>query len=61
MEIIQELEPTQRETYAGAVGYFSFNGCCDFAIAIGVFLPIKKEDLYRQVQALYLIQLQKMN
>ena len=33
MEIIQELEPTQRETYAGAVGYFSFNGCCDFAIA----------------------------
>jgi anthranilate synthase component 1 len=34
MEIIQELEPTQRETYAGAVGYFSINGCCDFAIAI---------------------------
>ncbi|MDC0063920.1 anthranilate synthase component I family protein [Candidatus Nitrosopelagicus sp.] len=34
MEIIQELEPTKRKTYAGAVGYFSFNGCCDFAIAI---------------------------
>ena len=34
MEIIQELEPTEREAYAGAVGYFSFNGCCDFAIAI---------------------------
>ena len=34
MEIIQELEPVQRGTYAGAVGYFSFNGCCDFAIAI---------------------------
>ena len=34
MEIIQELEPTKRETYAGAVGYFSINGCCDFAIAI---------------------------
>ena len=34
MEVIQELEPTQRGTYAGAVGYFSFNGCCDFAIAI---------------------------
>jgi anthranilate synthase component 1 len=34
MEIIQELEPTKRETYAGAVGYFSYNGCCDFAIAI---------------------------
>jgi len=34
MEVIQELEPAQRGTYAGAVGYFSFNGCCDFAIAI---------------------------
>ena len=34
MEIIQELEPIQRGAYAGAVGYFSFNGCCDFAIAI---------------------------
>ena len=34
MEVIQELEPTDRGAYAGAVGYFSFNGCCDFAIAI---------------------------
>lgn len=34
MEIIEELEPQSRGTYAGAVGYFSFNGCCDFAIAI---------------------------
>jgi len=34
MEVIQELEPIERGTYAGAVGYFSFNGCCDFAIAI---------------------------
>jgi len=34
MEIIDELEPESREPYAGAVGYFSFNGCCDFAIAI---------------------------
>ena len=34
MEIIQELEPVKRGTYAGAIGYFSFNGCCDFAIAI---------------------------
>ncbi len=34
MEIIEELEPEKRQTYAGAVGYFSFNGCCDFAIAI---------------------------
>jgi anthranilate synthase component I len=34
MEIIDELEPGPREIYAGAVGYFSFNGSCDFAIAI---------------------------
>ena len=34
MEIIDELETEPRGPYAGAVGYFSFNGCCDFAIAI---------------------------
>ena len=34
MEIIDELEDEVRGPYAGAVGYFSFNGCCDFAIAI---------------------------
>ena len=34
MEIIDELETEARGPYAGAVGYFSYNGCCDFAIAI---------------------------
>ena len=34
MEIINELEKERREPYAGALGYFSFNGCCDFAITI---------------------------
>ncbi|WKT57571.1 anthranilate synthase component I family protein [Candidatus Nitrosotenuis chungbukensis] len=34
MEIINELEEDVRGQYAGAVGYFSNNGCCDFAIAI---------------------------
>jgi len=34
MEIVEELETEARGPYAGAVGYFSFNGCCDFAIAI---------------------------
>ena len=33
-KIIDELESESRGPYAGAVGYFSFNGCCDFAIAI---------------------------
>ena len=34
MEIIDELEPSRRGTYAGAVGYFSFSGNSDTAIAI---------------------------
>jgi anthranilate synthase component 1 len=34
MEIIEEAEPTRRGPYAGAVGYFSFNGNSDFAITI---------------------------
>ena len=34
MEIINELEEDVRGQYAGAIGYFSNNGCCDFAIAI---------------------------
>lgn len=34
MQIIDELEPSFRGPYAGAIGYFSFNGSCDFAITI---------------------------
>ena len=34
MEIIDELEPHPRGLYAGAIGYFSANGSCDFAITI---------------------------
>jgi anthranilate synthase component I len=34
MQIIEELEPSQRGPYAGAVGYFSCNGNSDFAITI---------------------------
>jgi anthranilate synthase component I len=34
MEIIEELEPTRRGLYAGAVGYFAFNGNMDVCIAI---------------------------
>ncbi|MDQ1280335.1 MAG: anthranilate synthase component [Thermoproteota archaeon] len=34
MEIIEELEPMRRGPYAGAVGYFSYNGNSDFAITI---------------------------
>jgi anthranilate synthase component 1 len=34
MEIIDEMEPQRREIYGGAVGYFSFTGNMDMAIAI---------------------------
>ncbi len=34
MQIIEELEPTRRGAYAGAVGYFSFTGDMDMAITI---------------------------
>jgi anthranilate synthase component 1 len=38
MEIIEEMEPTRRGLYGGAVGYFSFRGDADFAIAIRTML-----------------------
>jgi anthranilate synthase component 1 len=34
MEIIDELEPEARGVYAGAIGYFSYSGNMDMAIAI---------------------------
>ena len=34
MKIIDELEPTRRGPYGGAVGYFSFSGNADTAITI---------------------------
>ncbi|MDO3379104.1 anthranilate synthase component I [Geoalkalibacter halelectricus] len=34
MQIIEEMEPCRREIYGGAVGYFSFSGNMDMAIAI---------------------------
>ena len=38
MEIIEELEPTRRGLYAGAVGYLSFTGNLDAAINIRTIL-----------------------
>ena len=32
MQIIDELEPTRRGPYAGAVGYFGFSGNMDCAL-----------------------------
>jgi anthranilate synthase component 1 len=50
MEIIEELEPTRRGPYAGAVGYFSYNGNADFAITIRTLFA-DKDKAYIQVGA----------
>jgi anthranilate synthase component I len=50
MEIIEELEPTRRGLYGGAVGYISFSGNMDTAIAIRTLL-IKDKIAYLGVGA----------
>jgi anthranilate synthase component 1 len=50
MEIIAEQEPTKRGVYSGAVGYLSWNGNMDTAIAIRTAV-IKDEMLYVQAGA----------
>jgi anthranilate synthase component 1 len=50
MEIIDELEPSRRGIYAGAVGYISFQGDMDLAIAIRTAV-VKDGMLYAQVGA----------
>ena len=47
MEIIEELEPVKRGPYAGAVGYFSYTGNTDTAIALRTLL-IKDNRVYIQ-------------
>ena len=50
MEIIEELETTRREVYGGAVGYFSFSGNMDMAIAIRT-LVVKDGKVHLQAGA----------
>jgi len=50
MEIIDELEPSKRGIYAGAVGYLGFNGDMDVAIAIRTAV-VKDGVLYVQAGA----------
>ena len=50
MEIIDELEPTKRGIYGGAVGYIGFNGDMDTAIAIRTAV-VKDQRLYVQAGA----------
>ncbi|MHB8174091.1 MAG: anthranilate synthase component I family protein, partial [Nitrospirota bacterium] len=50
MQIIEELEPTRRGPYAGAVGYFSFTGNMDTCITIRTLL-FKDGKVYVQAGA----------
>ncbi|WP_404365285.1 anthranilate synthase component I [Marinobacter sp.] len=50
MEIIDELEPVKRGVYGGAVGYLSYNGNMDTAIAIRTAV-IKDNTLHIQAGA----------
>ncbi|MDD4431773.1 MAG: anthranilate synthase component I family protein [Bacteroidales bacterium] len=47
MQIINELEPTSRGPYAGAVGYIGFNGNMDLAILIRTVV-VKNKTAYFQ-------------
>lgn len=48
MEIIDELEPTQRNIYTGSIGYMGFNGTVDLNIAIRTIV-MKEDKAYFQV------------
>ena len=48
MEIIDELEPTQRNVYTGSIGYIGFNGDMDLNIAIRTIVK-QNENVYFQV------------
>ncbi|ABL02530.1 anthranilate synthase, component I [Candidatus Ruthia magnifica str. Cm (Calyptogena magnifica)] len=50
MEIINEVEPLKRNIYSGAIGYLSWHGCMDMAIAIRTAI-IKNQILYIQAGA----------
>jgi anthranilate synthase component I len=50
MQIVDELEPVRREIYGGAVGYFSFSGNMDMAIAIRT-LVVQGKRIYLQAGA----------
>jgi anthranilate synthase component 1 len=47
MEIIDELEPTRRGVYGGALGYIAWNGNMDTAIAIRTAV-LKDDTLFIQ-------------
>jgi para-aminobenzoate synthetase component 1 len=44
MEIIAELEPSQRSVYCGSIGYYSLTGALDTSIAIRTVIAPSRQD-----------------
>lgn len=58
MEIINELENEKRNVYAGAVGYVSFSGNLDMALAIRTMVVKDEKHTFRQERVSFTIQIQ---
>ena len=61
MEIINDLENSSRGIYAGCVGYFSGNGDMETCIVLRTAILKNKLCMFKQVQVLLLIAIQKMS
>ena len=60
MEIIDELEPTKRGIYSGAVGYISFQDDMDTAIALRTAV-LKDGTLFARAAASFTIRRRTVN
>jgi para-aminobenzoate synthetase component 1 len=47
MEIIAELEPTQRGVYCGSIGYISATGAMDTSIVIRTYLALRRQVYFQ--------------
>ena len=47
MQLIDEIEPTSRSFYGGAIGFVGFNGTCNHAIMIRTFLSKNNTLIYQ--------------
>ena len=61
MGIIDELEKTKRGIYAGAVGYFSYNGNMDTCIAIRTIILKTASPMSKPAQGLCMIPFRNRN
>ena len=61
MEIIDELEPTRRGLYAGAIGYFDAAGDMDLCIAIRMILVQGERGYIQAAPALSPIRTRRAN